>query len=161
MAKDSKKNGGNDREHENALRRFINTLIKIMNKKSGKARDEFHYNKDTGHYNLLISVDEQHDEYIALGLTSEEETFGVKNMPLSQNPQKGATETSYIRNGEIIAGHKAFNPRRIKSMKISAKDIPNVKAKKRNAKKKVKQMTDKEKEENRQNNSQKGHKKKK
>lgn len=125
-------------ERENAMRRLINTLLKIINKKSGKARNEFRYNIATLHYNHVISADENNDEYIALGLTTQPITDGVANMPLSQNPQKGKLQPSHIRNGEIVASRKDFRGKPNKSMTFAPEDIPHVKAKKRNAKKNVK-----------------------
>lgn len=131
-------------ERENAMRRLINTLLKVINKKSGKSRNEFRYNIATQHYNHVISADEKNDEYIALGLTTQPITEGVANMPLSKNPQKGKENPSHIRNGEIVASRKDFRGKPNKSMTFAPADIPNVKAKKRNAKKNVKRKKKRE-----------------
>lgn len=119
---------------------MIKTLTKVINKKSGKARSEFRFNVKTQHVNHIISADEKHDEYLALGLTSQPETFGIQNMPLTQNPQSGKTSSSYIRNGEIVEGHKAFSKKPKGNMQFAPADVPNVKAKKRNAKKNLKRQ---------------------
>lgn len=89
------------------------------------------------HYNYIFEAHEKEDEYYALGLTTEETTFGKKNMPLKHNPQKNKKGSSYIRNGEIVDGHKAFSKKVEKNMRFKSEDLPNVKAKKRNAKKEI------------------------
>lgn len=129
-----------DTEKDSALKRLVAVLINVLNRKKREAsgtRDEFRYNINTKHYNYIFEAHEKDDEYYALGLTTEDTTFGTKNMPLTHNPQKSKIEPSHIRNGEIVAGHKAFSKKVEKNINFDSEDIPNVKAKKRNAKKKI------------------------
>ena len=139
----AKKNGKN--ELNAGRNKLLNVFRKILAQKRGKARDEFRYNVHERHKNYVISVDERHDEWLALGLTSQETTGGVKNMPLSKNPQKGKTDTSFLRNGEIIEDHKAFSDRVYRTFEFAIADIPHIKAKKRNAKKNLKRKKSKKK----------------
>lgn len=130
----------NDKEKDSALKCLVSVFINVLNKKkrtAGSTRDEFRYNINTQHYNYIFEAHEKEDEYYALGLTTDETTFGIQNMPLTQNPKKGDDRKSYIRNGEIVDGHKAFSKRTYSNIKFSEEDLPNVKAKKRNAKKNI------------------------
>lgn len=123
------------------MKHLVSTLTMIIDKKKRETRgtrDEFRFNIDARHYNYIFEVHETDDEYYALGITTEPETFGKGNIPLKHNPQKGKTQPSFIRNGEIVAGHKAFGRKVEKNIKFHSDDIPNVKAKKRNAKKNIK-----------------------
>ena len=72
-----------------------------------------------------------------MGITHEAETFGKKNMPLKDNPQKGKTEKAYIRNG-IVSDKKRYYSEPIKNHEFSKEDMGNVKAKVRNYKKRQK-----------------------
>lgn len=122
------------------MKRLVFVLSNLLNRKKRTAsstRDEVRYNISTRHYNYIFEAHEQEDEYYALGLTSEDTTFGTKNMPLMHNPQKGKTKPSHIRNGEIVARHKDLSKKVEKNINFHSEDIPNVKAKKRNAKKKI------------------------
>ncbi len=130
------------------MRRFINALSAIMNtkkRKESKTRNEFRLNLDANHPNFIFEEDKEKDEISSIGITHEPETFGVKNMPLTENPKKGKTEQAYIRNGVIQSSHKNFSRKTLKNMKFSSEDKPNVKSKIRNYKKNRKKKNKKKK----------------
>ena len=71
---------------------------------------------------------EKNKKYKAVGLTTEEYTFGKKNMPLVQNTQKGDNERSFVRNGIISQRKERFS--NIKNnYEFSKEDFSNVKSK--------------------------------
>ena len=98
-------------------------------------KNEFRFNNKTQHKNYIFA--ETDKKYRAVGLTTDSETFGKKNMPLSSNPQKGKTDKSYIRVG-IINEYKNEFGRKLSNYAFSSADFKNVKAKIRNYKKKQK-----------------------
>ena len=124
-----------NRQYNNQMRRLINILIGIRDRKRGKVRNEFRQNLDAKHPNFIFEADTENDTYKAIGITHEAETFGKKNMPLKRNPKRGKSEPSYIRNGIIETGHKNYGRKKIKNMDFSPEDKPNVKSKIRNYKK--------------------------
>lgn len=106
-----------------------------MGKKKRVARNEFRFNKNQKHVNYVFEDDGK--KFSSLGITHSPKTFGKKNMPLRQNPQKGHSEQAYIRN-EIVRDKKSFYSRSLKNYKFSAADFKSVKAKIRNFKRKRK-----------------------
>lgn len=103
-----------------------------MAKKKYKAKNEFRYNKKTKHTNYVFEDDGTN--YAAVGLTHSSKTFGKKNMPLKDNPQRGKNEKTYIRNDYIVDTHQSFRKIR-KSFSFSNEDFTNVKSKIRKYKK--------------------------
>lgn len=101
-----------------------------------KPKNEFRYNFNTNHPNYIFGETEK--KYKALGITHESETFGKKNMPLKQNPQKGKTESAYIRNGIISEKKRSFGRKTLKDFSFSSEDKSNVKSKIRHHKKEEK-----------------------
>ena len=104
-------------------------------------RNEFRFNINAKHPNYIFEVDEEHDMWRAIGITHEEETFGVKNAPLKVNPKETDNRRSYMRNGIVNGNHGDYSKKTMKNMKFSEEDFPNVKAKVRNAKKNRKKKT--------------------
>lgn len=102
-------------------------------KQKRKARNEFRFNHDTNHMNYVY--EEVGDEYKSIGLTTKDETFGRKNMPLKKNPKKGDTGDSYIRNGSIKDNKKSYSKKAAKNYQFSKEDMANVKSKIRHHKK--------------------------
>ena len=98
-------------------------------------KNEFRYNFNKRHKQYVFG--ETETKYKSLGITHEAETFGKKNMPLKDNPQKGKTEKAYIRNG-IVSDKKRYYSEPIKNHEFSKEDMGNVKAKVRNYKKRQK-----------------------
>ena len=98
-------------------------------------KNEFRYNFNKRHKQYVFG--ETETKYKSLGITHEAETFGKKNMPLKDNPQKGKTEKAYIRNG-IVSDKKRYYSEPIKNNEFSKDDMGNVKAKVRNYKKRQK-----------------------
>lgn len=95
-------------------------------------KNEFRYNKQTKHMNYVFGSNGKKNK--SLGLTTEQTTFGRKNMPLQKNARFGATEKSYIRNG-VITEKCGFYSHKAQSYEFSKEDYPNVKSKIRNYKK--------------------------
>ncbi len=126
----------NNRQREDAMRRLINTLLKIINKKSGKVRNEFRYNNLTDHPNYIF--EESDGKSKSLGITHRDQTFGKKNMPLKHNPEDGKSESAYIRNGIISQKSKYYGATTLPNFEFSPEDMPNVKSKIRNYKKRRK-----------------------
>lgn len=107
-----------------------------MAKKKYKAKNEFRYNKKTKHPNYIFEDDGTN--YAAVGLTHSSKTFGKKNMPLKDNPQRRKSKKAYVRNDYIIDTHQSFGKKR-NDFSFSKEDYPKVKSKirkyKRNRKK--------------------------
>ena len=97
--------------------------------KKYKPRNEFRYNINAKHPNYIFEV--------------EEKTFGIKNAPLKVNPKKTDKRKSYMRNGVVNGTHYDYSKKTMKNMQFSREDLPNVKAKIRNAKKNRKKTTKK------------------
>ena len=116
----------------------LNTAKKKKQRDASKTRNEFRHNIHAKHPNYIFEVDNQKDAWRAIGITHEPETFGRKNAPLKKNPKKTDDRQAYMRNGTITGSHKDFGRKAIKNMQFSDEDIPNVKAKVRNDKKKRK-----------------------
>lgn len=106
-----------------------------MNKKQLR-KNEFRYNNTTKHPNYVF--EEFGNKYHSLGITHKEKTFGKKNMPLSDNPDKRKKEKAFIRNGIITDKKKNYSKKNINSMNFSLEDFPKVKSKIRNFKKRQK-----------------------
>ena len=111
--------------------------------KKYKPRNEFRYNINAKHPNYIFEVDEKNDAWRAIGITHEEKTFGITNTPLKVNPKKTDKRKSYMRNGIINGNHGDYSKKTMKNMQFSREDLPNVKAKIRNAKKNRKKTTKK------------------
>ena len=123
------------------IQRLIVTLKAIRKKKQreeSKTRNEFRHNIHAKHPNYIFEADTKKDTWRAIGITHEPETFKKKNAPLKKNPKNTDERQAYMRNGTITGSHKDFGRKTIKNMEFSAEDIPNVKAKIRNDKKKRK-----------------------
>ena len=107
-----------------------------MSKKKKKlvVKNEFRFNNNTKHMNYVFGASK--NRYYSVGLTTEPETFNKKNMPLKDNPHKGKTDNSYIRNGIISDRKEAFDKKPNKNWIFSTDDFPKVKSKVRNYKKK-------------------------
>lgn len=105
-------------------------------KKKRKPKAEFRFNYDNKHKQFVF--EQEGNQYRSVGLTHEEKTFGIKNMPLHANPQSKKNEQAYIRNGIVSGNVKSYSKRTIKSLKFSSEDLKNVKAKIRNYKKRRK-----------------------
>ena len=121
-----------DEERRAAFTRILHALSVFLKKKKraqSKARNEFRLNLDANHPNYIFEIDEARDEYRAIGLTHETDTFGKPNMPLKHNPKKGDPDRSYVRNGIIEDDHKNFSRKKLKNMQFSSEDMPNVKSK--------------------------------
>lgn len=125
--------------HEQRLSiiRLIIAWIKAMISYKKGERDEFRYSYDEEHPNYCIQ--EKNGKITSFGVTHRETTFGVKNMPLEQNPEQGKTKQSFIRNG-VVTGKKKRYGGRMKNFRLSPADRANVKSKKRNYKKVSKQQ---------------------
>lgn len=113
------------------LERMIAALqnrLKKLKRDNSPARNEFRYNIDEQHMNFLFWADD--NDYRSLGLTHEEKTFGKKNMPLKQNPKKGDSEKSFIRNGVIEGERHSYSRKTAKNYKkFQGEDLANVKSK--------------------------------
>ena len=113
------------------LERMIAALqnrLKKLKRDSSPERNEFRYNIDERHMNFLFWADG--NDYRSLGLTHEAETFGKKNMPLKENPKKGDTEKSFIRNGVIEGERHSYSRKTAKNYKrFQGDDLANVKSK--------------------------------
>ena len=59
-------------------------------------------------------------------------------MPLDNNPQKGKTDKSYIRNGIVSDKKNNYGKRTIKNLSFSSNDFKKIKSKIRNYKKRQK-----------------------
>ena len=106
-----------------------------------RARNEFRFNFNHKHKQYVFEETEK--DFKSLGITHNESTFGVKNMPLEKNPQKDKTEKSYIRNGVIVDEKSAYG-RVLKNYEFSDNDFASVKSKIRNYKKNKKKGRKKE-----------------
>lgn len=115
-------------QRQSIFKKLIDVLKRIIGYKKGE-RNEFRYNNNTGHPNYEFQ--NKDGRVKAFGITHSEETFGRKNMPLSQNPQRGETETSYIRNGIINADEEVLSEEILEDFVIAKEDRANVKSKKR------------------------------
>lgn len=121
-----------DEERRAAFTRILQALSVFLKKKKraqSKARNEFRFNINTDHPNYIFEADEERNEYRAVGLTHETDTFGKPNMPLKHNPKKGDDRDSYVRNGIIEDGKRSFSRKKLKNMQFSSEDMPNVKSK--------------------------------
>ena len=129
------------KEKLSLIQKLIALLKKrIKQKKKLKPKNEFRYNHDTKHVNYIFG--ETEDEFKSVGLTTHEETFGRKNMPLKKNPKKSGesklTDKSYVRNGIISDRKGSYSKKIAKNYEFSAEDKPNVKSKVRHYKKEQK-----------------------
>lgn len=106
------------------------------NKKKFIPRNEFRYNFTENHKSYVFG--EIGNEYRSVGITHKETTFGKSNMPLENNPQKGKTDDSYIRNGIVSDRKNNYGKRTIKNLSFSNSDFSKVKSKIRNYKKRQK-----------------------
>ena len=107
-------------------------MVKLKNK------NEFRFNRKINHNTYIFADDGKN--YKAVGITHSDKTFGKNNMPLSDNPQKGKTEKSYIRNGIISDTYSHFDKPK-KNFAFSSDDYPKVKSKIRNYKKRHKKTS--------------------
>ena len=98
-----------------------------------KAKSEFRYNFDTKHMTYVFEEDK--NRLHSVGITHDKKTFGKKNMPLENNPQKNHNEKAYIRNGIINKKKSSYSKKINKNFRFSKKDFPKVKSKIRNYKK--------------------------
>lgn len=121
----------------------LKVVKKQKQREANKARSEFRYNVNAKHPNYVFEVDTKKDSWRAIGITHEKETFGVKNAPLKVNPKKTDNRNAYLRNGVVSGNHGDFSKKPMKNMKFSKEDMPSVKAKIRNDKKKRKIKTKK------------------
>ena len=121
----------------------LNAAKKKKQREESKTRNEFRYNPNTEHPNYIFEVDKKKDAWRAIGITHEPETFGIQNAPLKVNPKKKDARESYMRNGIVAGSHYDFSKKPMKNMRFSDEDMPNVKAKVRNDKKKRKKSTKK------------------
>lgn len=117
----------NQQKAEQQVQRTKNARIKR------KARSEFRYNFNKDHKQYVF--EETDKKYKSVGITSKKETFGIKNMPLKKNPQKGKTEKAYIRNGIVSDKKSSYSKKRIKNLSFTVEDMANIKAKIRHYKK--------------------------
>lgn len=99
--------------------------------------NEFRYNKHTKHMNYVFGTNGKKNK--SIGLTTEEKTFGLKNMPLKHNTKNGKNEQSYVRNGFITEKINMFS-HKSNSYAFHKEDFPNVKAKIRNYKRNNKKL---------------------
>lgn len=97
------------------------------------SKNEFRFNFDTKHKQYIF--EESNGKYRSLGITHEPITFGKKNMPLKNNPQRGKTDKAYIRNGIVSGSKKRYSTRTIKNLSFCKNDMANIKSKIRNYKK--------------------------
>lgn len=104
-----------------------------MTKRKQIPKDEFRYNRNTRHMNYIFAENDKY--YIGMGLTTEEYTFGIKNMPLNKNLQKNREGKSYIRNGIITSKKKNYGGVDKRFQITNKDDKACIKAKKRNYKK--------------------------
>lgn len=100
-------------------------------------KNEFRFNRDTKHMNYIFL--ENNGKFRAVGLTTNPETFGRKNMPLKTNAQFGKNEPSYIRNGMISGKTNNFGEPDSR-FKFSCEDFKNVKSKIRNYKNRMRKQ---------------------
>lgn len=103
-----------------------------MRRNKRKSRNEFRYNYETGHMNYIFEEDSK--RYHGLGITHKSKTYGRKNMPLENNPQRGKTRKSYLRYGYISNYKYKFANKTDKRFSFSKSDLKNVKSKIRNFK---------------------------
>ena len=110
---------------------------KILKRKNSPVRDEYRYNIDTQHINYVYLVEKDGDKetYHSLGFTHSDTYEGVKNMPLQNNPKKGDSTPSYIRNGEIQGDKKSYSGKKAKNYQLTGDDKANAKSKIRHHKK--------------------------
>lgn len=104
----------------------------MAKKKKKTVKNEVRYNKHTKHFDYVFEDDG--NRYTSFGITHHDKTFGIKNMPLKQNPQMNHTEQAFVRNGKNRSPHKNYG--KVKNnFAFSNEDFANVKAKVRNTKK--------------------------
>ena len=99
-----------------------------------KVKNEFRFNRNINHNTYVFGDDGK--KYKAIGITHSSKTFGKKNMPLEENPQKNKKEKAYIRNGIVSDKHSHFDKPK-KNFNFSKNDFAKVKSKIRNYKKKT------------------------
>lgn len=104
-----------------------------MAKRKQKQKNEFRYNRNTKHMNYIFAENDKY--YIGMGLTTEEYTFGIKNMPLRKNLQRNHEEESYIRNGIITSKKQNYAHADKRFEIVNEDDKACIKAKKRNYRK--------------------------
>ena len=107
---------------------ILKQQLKKLKREKSSVRDEYRYNVDTGHVNYVYLV-ENDGTYHSLGFTHHEEYDGVKNMPLKNNPKKGDTEHSHIRNGEIVGKKQSYSKKKAKNYQLTGDDKANAKSK--------------------------------
>lgn len=115
-------------ERQGIIKRLIETLKRVIGHKKGE-RDEVRYNNKEGHKNWVYK--EKGENVSAFGLTHSGETFGRKNMPLTENPDPKDKSAAYIRNGVIKGKKSSFANKPKKGMKFSKSDKTNMKSKRR------------------------------
>lgn len=114
----------------------LNAQLKRLKRKNSSTRDEYRYNIDTDHMNWVFEQDGE--EYKSFGFTSKDTTFGIKNMPLENNPKKGDTRKSYIRNGVVTGTKHSYSAKTAKNYQLTGNDKANAKSKARHYKKEQK-----------------------
>ena len=124
-------------KRQSLIQRLVNALKaagKGKNKKAKRvSKNEFRYNNQTKHPNYIF--EEENGKYHSIGITSSDRTFGKKNLPLVENPQKSKKgKPAHLRNGIIVDKKKNYSTKTIKNMSFSKIDEPNVKSKVRNYK---------------------------
>lgn len=117
-------------EKQTVIQRLIHRLKAVIFKRKYPQRDEFRYNNKTDHPNWVF--EEEHGKRRAFGITHNEETFGKKNMPLKDNPNKKDPKPAFIRNGVITENAGDFSEEVIKNLQFSKSDKAKVKSKRRN-----------------------------
>lgn len=124
-------------QRQSIFKKLIDVLKRIIGYKKGE-RNEFRYNYDEHH--PAYEIKEEDGKAITFGVTHSAETFGIKNMPLAENPNPTDSRDSYIRNGVIITKKKRLSRKKLDGWKISDRDKPNVKSKRRNQEKESKRQ---------------------
>lgn len=133
----------NPQERQSIIQRLIAWLRAVLSFKKGE-RDEFRYNYDEHH--PAYEFKEENGKAVTFGVTHSAETFGIKNMPLEVNPDPNDSRDAYIRNGVISTKTKNLSRKRKDNWKLSDKDKPSVKSKRRYHEKEVKRKAVKQKE---------------
>lgn len=117
-------------EKQTIIQRLVHRLKAVIFKKKYPQRDEFRYNNKTDHPNWVF--EEANGKRRAFGITHKEETFGKKNMPLKDNPNKKDPQPAFIRNGVITENSDDFSENLIRNLQFSKEDQAKVKSKRRN-----------------------------
>lgn len=132
-------NKGKD-EKESLIEKVIKVFKLIGETKKRKSKNEFRYNNKTGHPNYIF--EEENGKYHSIGITHRSETFGIRNIPLNENPQKTKKgEPANLRTGIISEKKNNYSKKPNKNMSFSKDDFPNVKSKVRNYKRNRKKKT--------------------